>query len=69
MAAGADLSPRGVARLVAELLERLDLDDVTLVGNDTGGALVQLVAGGGAPRGSAGSCSSPATRSTTSRPA
>jgi pimeloyl-ACP methyl ester carboxylesterase len=29
--------------LVAELLERLDLDDVTLVGNDTGGALVQLV--------------------------
>jgi pimeloyl-ACP methyl ester carboxylesterase len=40
----ADLSPRGVARLVAELLERLDLDDVTLVGNDTGGALVQLLA-------------------------
>ena len=28
-----------------ELLERLDLDDVTLVGNDTGGAIVQLVAG------------------------
>ena len=41
----ADLSPRGMARLVAELLERLDLDDVTLVGNDTGGAIVQLVAG------------------------
>ena len=40
----ADLSPRGVARLVAELLERLGLDDVTLVGNDTGGALVQLLA-------------------------
>ena len=45
MHADADLSPRGLARLVAELLERLDLDDVTLVGNDTGGALVQLLAG------------------------
>jgi pimeloyl-ACP methyl ester carboxylesterase len=44
MRAEADLSPRGQARLVAELLERLELDDVTLVGNDTGGALVQLVA-------------------------
>jgi pimeloyl-ACP methyl ester carboxylesterase len=39
----ADLSPHGVARLVAELLERLDLHDVTLAGNDTGGAIVQLV--------------------------
>ena len=45
MHADADLSPRGLARLVAELLDRLDLDDVTLVGNDTGGALVQLLAG------------------------
>ena len=42
--ADADLSPRGIAGLVAELLERLDLDDVTLVGNDTGGAVVQLLA-------------------------
>ena len=41
----ADLSPRAIAELVVELLERLDLDDVTLVGIDTGGALVQLVAG------------------------
>ena len=39
-----------IARLVVGLLERLDLDDVTLVGNDTGGALVQLVAGDGAAR-------------------
>ena len=39
----ADLSLRGIARLVAELLERLDLRDVTLVGNDTGGAIVQLL--------------------------
>ncbi|HEY7048265.1 MAG TPA: alpha/beta hydrolase [Jatrophihabitantaceae bacterium] len=41
----ADLSLPGIARLVAELLERLDLHDVTLVGNDTGGALVQLLVG------------------------
>jgi pimeloyl-ACP methyl ester carboxylesterase len=50
MRADADLSPRGLARLVAELLDRLDLNDVTLVGNDTGGALVQLLAGDGATR-------------------
>jgi pimeloyl-ACP methyl ester carboxylesterase len=46
----ADLSPRGVARLVSEFLDRLDLHDVTLVGNDTGGAIVQLVAGDDADR-------------------
>jgi pimeloyl-ACP methyl ester carboxylesterase len=40
----ADLSLPGIARLVAELLERLDLSGVTLVGNDTGGAVAQLVA-------------------------
>lgn len=40
----ADLSPTGLARLIAGLLEALDLHDVTLVGNDTGGALSQLVA-------------------------
>jgi pimeloyl-ACP methyl ester carboxylesterase len=50
MHADADLSPRGLARLVSELLERLDLDDVTLAGNDTGGALVQLVAAAGERR-------------------
>ncbi|MEV4511032.1 alpha/beta hydrolase [Dactylosporangium sp. NPDC049525] len=42
--AAADLSLPGVARLVAELIERLDLHDVTLVGNDTGGAIAQLIA-------------------------
>jgi pimeloyl-ACP methyl ester carboxylesterase len=47
---GADLSPRGLARIVSELLERLELDDVTLVGNDTGGALVQLLAADSEPR-------------------
>jgi pimeloyl-ACP methyl ester carboxylesterase len=39
----ADLSPTGLAVLIAELIERLELTDVTLVGNDTGGALSQLV--------------------------
>jgi pimeloyl-ACP methyl ester carboxylesterase len=43
MRADADLSLPGIARLVAEFLDRLDLQDVTLVGNDTGGALVQLL--------------------------
>jgi pimeloyl-ACP methyl ester carboxylesterase len=50
MRADADLSLPGVARLVAEFLERLDLREVTLVGNDTGGAIVQLVICGGAAR-------------------
>jgi len=39
----ADLSLPGIARLVAEFCDRLGLDDVTLAGNDTGGALVQLL--------------------------
>jgi len=46
----ADLSLPALARLVVELLDRLDLRDVTLVGNDTGGALVQLVMARGTPR-------------------
>ena len=36
----ADLSPHGIAWLVAEFLERLDLREVTLVQNDHGAALV-----------------------------
>jgi pimeloyl-ACP methyl ester carboxylesterase len=44
MRAGSDLSLRGISRLVAEFLDRLELRDVTAVGNDTGGALVQLLA-------------------------
>jgi len=39
----ADLSPRGVARVVLDFLARLDLRDVVLVGNDTGGAVSQFV--------------------------
>ncbi|MFC9638608.1 alpha/beta fold hydrolase [Streptomyces mirabilis] len=50
MRADADLSLPGVARLVAEFLDRLDLRDVILVGNDTGGALVQLMMVDGAAR-------------------
>jgi pimeloyl-ACP methyl ester carboxylesterase len=42
-APGTDLSPPGLARIVAEFLEALDLERVTLVGNDTGGAICQLV--------------------------
>src|SRR6266487_2676043 len=39
----ADLSPPGVAALLAAFLDRLDLDDVTVVANDTGGAITQLL--------------------------
>jgi pimeloyl-ACP methyl ester carboxylesterase len=45
MAPDADLSPTGLARLIADFMAALELEDVTLVGNDTGGALSQLVAG------------------------
>jgi pimeloyl-ACP methyl ester carboxylesterase len=41
---GADLTPLGLARLIADFLDALGLERVTLVGNDTGGALCQLVA-------------------------
>jgi pimeloyl-ACP methyl ester carboxylesterase len=40
----ADLSPPGLAALLAELITRLELQDATVVGNDTGGALCQLLA-------------------------
>lgn len=39
-----ELSMESIAALVAELLEVLALDDVVLVGNDTGGAIAQMVA-------------------------
>jgi pimeloyl-ACP methyl ester carboxylesterase len=39
---GADLSPIAVADAITGLLGALDLHDVVLVGNDTGGALCQL---------------------------
>ncbi|MGV9316349.1 alpha/beta fold hydrolase [Streptomyces sp. NPDC003691] len=40
----ADLTLPGLARLVAELIDRLGLHGVTLVGNDLGTAVAQLVA-------------------------
>lgn len=42
MSPTADLSPPGLARLIADFLVALDLEQVTLIGNDTGGALCQL---------------------------
>ena len=44
MPADADLSAPGLALMIAEAIEALGLDEVTVVGNDTGGALTQLVA-------------------------
>ncbi len=49
MRPGADLSLPAMARLVAEFLEKLGLRDVTLVGNDWGGAQL-LVSEGRADR-------------------
>lgn len=43
-APGADVSPRGIAHLLGALVEALGLRDVTLAGNDTGGAICQLAA-------------------------
>jgi pimeloyl-ACP methyl ester carboxylesterase len=39
---GMSLDPPGIASLLGEFLEQLDLDEVTLVANDTGGAFVQV---------------------------
>jgi pimeloyl-ACP methyl ester carboxylesterase len=41
----ADLSLPGMARIVADFLEALALDDVTIVANDTGGAVAQSLVG------------------------
>ncbi len=39
----ADLSPPGIASLIHDFLEKLDLKDVTIVGNDSGGAMSQVL--------------------------
>lgn len=44
MGPSADLTPPGVARLVVELMDALDVPDAIVVGTDTGGAFAQLVA-------------------------
>lgn len=43
MSPDADLSPPGLARLIADFLTKLELEDVTLVGNDSGGAISQVL--------------------------
>jgi pimeloyl-ACP methyl ester carboxylesterase len=42
MEPGADLSAHALGNLIGELIERLGLEQVTIVGNDTGGALTQI---------------------------
>ena len=44
MNADADLSPPGLARIVDEFIASLGLEQVTLVANDTGGAIAQITA-------------------------
>ncbi len=39
----ADLTPYGIAATIASFLEALDLNDVTIVGNDSGGAMSQVL--------------------------
>jgi pimeloyl-ACP methyl ester carboxylesterase len=39
----ADLTPPGVAALIADFIERLDLHYITIVANDTGGAITQIL--------------------------
>jgi pimeloyl-ACP methyl ester carboxylesterase len=39
----ADLTPHGFARLLADFLAALELDGVTIVGNDSGGAMSQVL--------------------------
>jgi pimeloyl-ACP methyl ester carboxylesterase len=43
MNADADLSPYGIAATIASFLEALDLEDATIVGNDSGGAMSQVM--------------------------
>jgi pimeloyl-ACP methyl ester carboxylesterase len=47
---GADLSLPGLARIVADFLDALDLEDVVVVANDTGGAVTQWLVGHHAER-------------------
>jgi pimeloyl-ACP methyl ester carboxylesterase len=39
----ADLSPPGIAAIIDSFLTALDLDEVTIVGNDSGGAMSQVL--------------------------
>jgi pimeloyl-ACP methyl ester carboxylesterase len=44
LAPGSDRSPRGIAHLIADFLDALELERVTIVANDTGGAISQILA-------------------------
>jgi pimeloyl-ACP methyl ester carboxylesterase len=44
LAPDADLSPPALAQMVVDFMDALGLESATLVGNDTGGAICQLVA-------------------------
>jgi pimeloyl-ACP methyl ester carboxylesterase len=46
MNAGADLSPGGMAQLLRDFIAELGLSNVLLAGNDTGGAICQVMLGG-----------------------
>jgi len=43
MSPDADLTPPGIATIIDDFLTALDLEDVTLVGNDSGGAMSQVL--------------------------
>jgi pimeloyl-ACP methyl ester carboxylesterase len=47
MNANADLTPQGIAKLILDFISALGLSDVTIVGNDTGGAICQVMLGTG----------------------
>lgn len=40
----ADLTMEGIAAIIGEFIDSLELNDVVLIGNDTGGAISQIVA-------------------------
>jgi len=50
MNADADLSPQGIAQLVRDFIAALGLTAVTIVGNDTGGAICQVMLAGDTSR-------------------
>ena len=50
MTPGTDLSLEAIAGMVSQLIERLDLREVTIAGVDTGGAVVQLLMANDEPR-------------------
>ena len=43
MSPSADLTPPGIAGLIADFLAKLELEDVTVVGSDSGGAMSQVL--------------------------